>query len=140
MNDTCIFPDKAVIPADEALAEKLTSTFSLWIQLREYVQGKYPGGVAEWFYATKKSGWNYRIKDKKRAIIYLLPRDKYFVVSFVFGQKATDLILASDISDEIKENLQQAKPYMEGRGIQIEVKDETGLPDIKKLVEIKLAN
>jgi hypothetical protein len=85
---------------------------------------KYPTGLAEWNYPGKKYGWSYRIKDKKRAIIYFLPRDKYFKVAFVFGQKATDIVLASNISREIKTELEQATKYAEGRGIRIDIKND----------------
>lgn len=88
----------------------------------------------------EKYGWSYRIKDKRRAIIYFLPRDKFFKVAFVFGQKATDIIMASDIDDDIKAELLQARKYAEGRGIRIEIKNELIISDIKKLIEIKLAN
>jgi hypothetical protein len=58
----------------------------------------------------------------------------------VFGQKATDQILSTDISDGIKEELMNSKVYMEGRVIRIEVLDNSNLTDIKKLIEIKIAN
>lgn len=58
----------------------------------------------------------------------------------VFGQKATDQILNSGISNEIKEELMKSKVYMEGRVIRMEVRDQRLLKDIKKLVEIKIAN
>jgi len=99
---------------------------------------KYPTGLAEWNFPGKKYGWSYRIKYKRRAIIYLLPRDKYFKVAFVFGQKAFDTIMGSDICVEIKSELEQATKYAEGRGIRIEVKDDSLISDIEKLVDIKL--
>jgi hypothetical protein len=140
MDDTSIFQDKAIVPVENDLVENLGSTYVLWADIQDFVLKKYPGGFAEWNYPGKKYGWSYRIKDKKRAIIYFLPRDSYFKVAFVFGQKATDEILASGISSEIKNELEQAKKYAEGRGIGIEIKDDSKIPDIKKLVEIKLAN
>ena len=91
-------------------------------------------------FQEKKYGYSYRIKDKKRAILYFLPRKDYFKVAFVFGQKATDIILESDIAPETKNELAQARKYAEGRGIRIDVKNNLNIPDIKKLVKIKLAN
>lgn len=140
MNDISIFPDKTITPTDNELVEKLGSTYKLWAQLQDFVLSKYPNGLSEWNYPGKKYGWSFRIKDKKRAIIYLLPRDKYFKVAFVFGQKATDIVMTSDISSEIKTELMQARKYVEGRGISIDIKSELRIPDVKKLVEIKLAN
>ena len=140
MDNISIFSDKAILPSDKAIVAKLDSTLKYWVQIQEYVLEKYPAGLCEWNFPGKKYGWSFRIKDKKRAIIYFLPRDKYFMVAFVFGQKATDLILSSDITNNIKTELAQATKYAEGRGIQIEVKDDSKVMDIKKLVDIKLAN
>ena len=140
MDDKSIFQDKAIKPTDKDLVEKLSSTYNLWIQIHDFVIGKYPGGLAEWNYPGNKYGWSYRIKDKKRAIIYFLPRDKYFKVAFVFGQKATDVVLESDILYEIKSELEQATKYAEGRGIRIDIKNDLIIADIKKLIEIKLVN
>ena len=71
-------------------------------------------------------------------IIYLLPRDKYFKVAFVFGQKATDSILKSKISSEIMNELKSAKVYSEGRGIRISVTDKTLVNDVQKLISFKI--
>lgn len=140
MDDLSIFQDKAIMPTDIDLADKLGSTYNLWNQIRDFVFEKYPKAIAEWNYSGIKYGWNFRIKDKKRAIIYFLPRDNYFKVAFVFGQKATDFILESGISPEIKNDLEQATKYAEGRGIRIEIKGSQILADIEKLIVIKLAN
>ncbi len=140
MDDISIFQDKTITPTDNDLVEKLDSTYNLWIQLQNFVLSKYPDGLSEWNYPGKKYGWSFRIKDKKRAIIYFLPRDKYFKVAFVFGQKAIDIVLASDIIPEIKTELMQARKYAEGRGIRIDIINNSRIPDIKKLIEIKLAN
>ncbi|HET6765762.1 MAG TPA: DUF3788 family protein, partial [Chitinophagaceae bacterium] len=77
---------------------------------------------------------------KKRALIYLLPRDGFFKAAFVFGPKATDIILKSTISENIKEEIKAAKVYAEGRGIRIEVRNKKILNDLKKLIMIKIGN
>lgn len=138
MEDKSIFPDKAVKPTEHDLREKLGGIYPLWQHLHDFVFSRYPGGIAEWNFPGKKYGWSYRIKDKKRAIIYLLPRDGYFKAAFVFGDKAVAKIMESDISSAIKEDLNQARKYAEGRGIRIEVKGSDIISDIEKLVRIKL--
>ena len=140
MDDSSIFTEKGLIPTDQDLIENLGTTYALWHQLQEFVLERYPKGLKEWNYPGKKYGYSYRIKDKKRAILYFLPRKNHFMVAFVFGQKATDLIMESDIALEIKTELIKARKYAEGRGIRIEVKNDFNIPDIKKLVKIKLAN
>jgi len=138
MEDISIFQDKTILPTDKDLVDNLGDTCNLWKHIHDFVLTKYPKGLAEWNYPGKKYGWSFRIKDKKRAIIYFLPRENYFKVAFVFGQKATDTVLNSDISSDIKTELEQARKYAEGRGIVIEVKNDLILPDIKRLIQIKL--
>ena len=138
--DISIFTNKAQHPTNKDLVGPLGETYPIWESLRDFILEKYPGGVEEWNYPGKNYGWSFRIKDKKRAIAYFLPREGYFKMAFVFGRKATDQVMNSAVSQEIKMDLQQAKVYAEGRGVKIDVKDESKLEDLKKLVEIKLAN
>jgi hypothetical protein len=139
MPDISSFSNKAIQPNDMDLAANLGTTYRLWIQIREFVYQKYPNGSEDWNFPGKNYGWSFRIKDKKRAILYFLPRYNYFKVAFVFGQKALDYIIETNISESIKKDLLAAKKYVEGRGVRIDVKDETIIPDIQKLIEIKLA-
>ncbi|MGC9344338.1 MAG: DUF3788 domain-containing protein [Bacteroidales bacterium] len=139
MSDISIFTDKEIKPSEESLKTALNSSFIFWEEIRQLVFSKYPGAVEEWNYPGKKYGWSFRMKDKKRAIIYFLPREGYFKVAFVFGDRALDKILNSSIRNTIKEELQNARKYAEGRGISIEVKDREIIGDINKLIEVKLA-
>lgn len=106
--DISIFTDKAAEPDLDNLKNNLDSTFDLWLQIIKIVKEKYPNPKEDWNYPSKKYGWSFRLKDKKRAIIYLLPREGYFKVAFVFGQKASDQIMASNINSTIKEDLANA--------------------------------
>ncbi len=134
-----IFTEKTKKPGQDDLAAFLGDTCPLWQIVEDYVLAKYPGGLKEWYYSGEKYGWNFRIKDKKRAILYLLPRQGFFKVAFVFGQKATDMVMQSHISDDIKKELESARKYAEGRGIRIDVRDEKIIKDIKELIGIKLS-
>jgi hypothetical protein len=133
-----IFIDKNKTPNNDDLKIAFGNTFQFWNLLKDFVYSKYPTAIEEWNYSSEKYGWSFRIKDKKRAIIYFLPRDKFFKVAFVFGQKAFDVIMKSEISEEIKNELEAARVYAEGRGIRIEIKEETLICDVKKLIEIKI--
>jgi len=140
MEEKLIFSDKSHKPADEELGSVLGQTYQLWLEIRKMVLEKYPAGKEEWNYPGKKYGWSFRIKDKKRAIIYFLPKVGCFKVAFVFGQKAFNAVMESTVDEQIKSELQAAKVYAEGRGVRIDVKQEQVLGDIEKLVEIKLAH
>jgi hypothetical protein len=138
--DLSIFMDKAKKPDNIELQKALGIKYYLWMDIRDYVFAKYPKAFEEWNYPGAKYGWSFRIKDKKRAIVYLLPRSQSFMVALVFGEKATREVLDSEISTSIKTELEAARVYAEGRGIRIDVASEQILPDIKKLIDIKLAH
>jgi hypothetical protein len=137
--DISIFTDKSQAPSIEEIKKLGDEYYDLWSEITDYVLEMYPSAVAEWNYPGAKYGWSFRIKDKKRAIIYLLPRAGFFKVAFVFGQKAYDAIMNSEIDESIKSELSQAVSYAEGRGIRIKA-EENIINDIKTLVKIKLYN
>lgn len=138
--DTSIFMDLNKKPKTDDLKVPLEKTYEFWLQIRDFVFERYPLAIEEWHVSVKKYGWGFRIKDKKRAIVYLSPREGFFRVTMVFGQKATDRILESGISESIKTELLNSKVYMEGRVIRLEIKDDSYLEDVKRLIEIKIAN
>lgn len=138
--DCSIFMDKSLQPDEAALYIALGERFELWKEIREYAFSKYPKATEEWNYPGIKYGWSFRIKDKKRAILYLLPRERYFKVAFVFGQKAVDLIMESDIAQEIRTELSNARVYAEGRGIRIDIRDHSQLRDIFFLIDVKISH
>jgi len=138
--ETSIFMDLTKTPITSDLVIPLSKTLAVWLEIRNFVFEKYPAAIEEWHVSVKKYGWGFRIKDKKRAIIYLSPREGFFRVTMVFGQKACDRILCADISDFVKDELMKSKAYVEGRVISLEIIDNLFLDDIKKLVEIKIAS
>ena len=121
------------------LKAALGSTYEIWLILAEFTKKSNPDFTGEWKFASEKYGWSFRISDRKRVILYLLPRDGYFKAAFVFGKKAVARILESDISVAIKDELRSVKEYAEGRGIRIEVLDRTNLEDLKKLIAFKVS-
>jgi hypothetical protein len=138
--DQSIFTDKTKTPTDQDLAIALGHTYAVWHLIINYLFAIFPAATDEWCSPGEKYGWSYRIKFKKRTILYLLPRDGYFKVAFVFGQKAVDKIMDSHVKAEIIRDLEEARVYAEGRGVRITIKDSTLINDIKELIDIKLAN
>ena len=134
-----VFTDKTTIPNENDLEIALGITYNIWQHLSDFTKKQYPDAIEEWNFSSEKFGWSFRLKDEKRVIIYLLPRDQYFKVAFVFGDKATDAILESTIAESIKTEIKAAKKYAEGRGIRIDIKDQMLVADIEKLIAIKVA-
>ena len=138
--DTSIFMDLSKTPKNADLEMPLGKTYPIWMEISDFFLEKYTAAIEEWHVAVKKYGWSFRIKDKKRAIIYLSPRKGFFKVVMVFGQKASNQIFNAEINELIKCELMKSKVYVEGRVLSIDVLDLLYLNDIKKRVEIKLDN
>lgn len=135
-----IFTNKSIKPETDDLKSALGKTLPLWEDIKQYVNSKNSFYINEWNYPGPKYGWSFRIKDSERAIVYLLPRKDYFKVALVFGKKAKESALKSDVSSAVKTELRNAVVYAEGTGIRLDVKTKTIVKDIKKLIDIKILN
>ena len=135
-----LFDDKSKQPTKQMLAKAIGKQYQLWTDIAEHVVEKYPKAIEEWKYPGVKYGWSFRLKDTKRNIIYMMPCDGHIMVAFVFGDKGVDAVQASSLPQSIKDELRNARKYVEGRGIRLQVRNKTDVANIKILVDIKLAN
>lgn len=133
-----IFMQKEIQPDDQQLMIALGATYPFWEIIKEKVKALEPYAIENWHFSGVKFGWSFRMSDEKRVLIYLLPREGYFKVAFVFGDKAVETITHSDIDPKIVKELLEAKKYAEGRGIRLDVREEKSLAAIMKLLEIKI--
>jgi hypothetical protein len=132
-----IFTDKDHRPATADLKKALGSLYKAWESLSLFTLACDRTAKGEWKYSGEKYGWSFEVGDKKRVLVYLLPRDQFFKVGMVFGQKATEAVMKTDISTRLKDEIQNAKVYTEGRGVRIEVKSNSLVSDLEKLIQIK---
>jgi hypothetical protein len=135
-----LFDDKSKQPTKQMLAKSLGKQYQLWTDIAEYVVKKYPAAIEEWKYAGAKYGWSFRLKDKKRNIIYMMPSDDCVTVAFVFGDRGVEAVQESPLPKSIKDELRNAKKYVEGRGIRLQVRTPADVANIKTLVDIKLTH
>lgn len=63
-----------------------------------------------------------------------------FRVSMTFGEKAIYQIKNSALPDNVLNAVNSAKKYVEGKTIQIPVKNDSDVQSVKSLIEIKLSN
>lgn len=135
-----IFEDKTKEPGENELKMALGGTYPVWSEIKNFVHINYNGAIEEWKHSGKNYGWGFRLRDKKRVIIYLTPCEGYFKASLVLGAKATTQALSRNISNEIKTIIETAPVYAEGRGFRMDLKNTDYQDDIKTLILIKLEN
>lgn len=132
--------DKTKKPTDEDLSEVLGNSYKHWQEIKKFLNEEFGNVVDDWKFYGQKYGWSLKMLLKKRNLFFFVPRNNMFKISFVFGDKAVAAVEKSDLPKEIIEELKNAKKYMEGRGLSIEVKSKKQVDIVKKLVRIKVDN
>ena len=74
------------------------------------------------------------LRKGKRRIVYLSPREDFFLASFALGDRAIAAMKAAELPVE------PGKRYAEGTAVRIEVRTAADLKLVKQIAEIKLAN
>lgn len=135
-----IFDDKSKQPKDRELAETLGKTKRLWDDLKDHVAKECAPITKEWKFYGQKYGWSFLLKRKKRTMLYLIPCKGYYMVAFVFGDRAVKAAHESNLPESIVKAINDAKRYVEGTGFRLKVESKKDLDSIRRLVTIKMAN
>lgn len=133
-----ILLDKSKKPNDRLLSEALGASDKYWKEIKVALEDQFGPLVEEWKYYGVNSGWTLKLLLKKRNLFFFAPCNKYFRIAFIFGDKAVSAIEKSDLPPKMVQELKNAKRYVEGRGLRIEVKKRAEVANIVKLVAIKL--
>jgi len=133
-----LFPDKTHVPQDADLARVLGRARRPWDDLTAHALQTDPTATPEWKYYSKKSGWTFVVRGKRRNLLYLIPSAKHFTASLVFGEKAVRAAERADLPADVVEMIRKAPRYPEGRAIRWEVARAADANIVKKLLAIKL--
>jgi hypothetical protein len=131
-----LFQDRRSTPSDDDLQSALGIAWSVWKGLIEFLKENYPQAILDWKFM--KSGWTLTPVFKKRVICYLAPGANEFRAGFTLGEKAVAAALSSDLPVSLKQTIETARPYVEGRGFYIKASTPDDLKDLTTLVRLKL--
>lgn len=134
---TSVFDIKEIVPEEDDLEKVLKDSIDLWNQLMNYLEEEYGPITSEWKFYSKKSGWSYRVSNKKRNLIFLIPNDEYFIATINMSLKVVQILLDIDLPEEIKNTIKTTKNYKEGKSVLINIKNEKDLKNIKTMLEIR---
>ena len=135
-----IFLDKSVTPTDAMLSRALGRSYKYWEEIKGSLSGQYGALTEEWKFYGASSGWTLKLLRKKRNLFFVAPCEKYFRIAFVFGNKAVHEVEASALPPTMIKELKNAKRYVEGRGIRLEVRKKADVKNIITLTAIKVNN
>jgi hypothetical protein len=135
-----VFDDKEHKPTAVELAEALGRSSRLWDGLVDHLSAEFDPLSVEWGFSGQQWGWSVRLKHKKRAIVYLTPREKHFLAGFALGEKAVQAAHAAGLPASVLECIDNAPKYAEGRGVRFEVRTKKDLEAVRQVAAIKMAN
>lgn len=131
--------DKSHSPTDEEVISFLGQPpGQFWLALYRFVIDTY-GVSPEWKYEGAKSGWALYCRKSGRALLTLSPDSDGFTALVVLGAKEADqaLSLADHFGPNVREKLENARVFHDGRWLWIRVLDPQDVEDIQKLLLIK---
>jgi Protein of unknown function (DUF3788) len=134
------FAGQKQCPTEKELASALGSTLPLWNQLVAGIKQELNIDTAEWHTGSVKLGWSLRLQLKKRNIVYLGPRQGWFVAAFALGDKAVAAARKSVLPANVIQVINNSKRYAEGTAVRIVVKTPKNIEVVKALAKIKMEN
>lgn len=104
--------------------------------LFEKLLADHPDLRPEWKYYGQKYGWSLKLFEKKRNLCFIAARDGLHV-AFMFGDRQYEQVMKSQVPAGVKQQLAEAKRYMEGRGVNLLIEKSEDLETVEQLLALK---
>lgn len=134
-----ILTNKNEFPTEEIIFSHIGKTKVLWQSIFEFIHATYPDLSEEWRYYNDGKSWLLKVVKKTKTICWVSLLKNSFRMTFYFTDKAEQLILGSNISDELKEQFKNGKHYNKIRGLTITFKYKKDVEYAKSIFAIKLS-
>jgi len=134
------FDDKLHPPEADDLVAVLGKAAARWDALLTHLHEQYPPAEEQWGFSGTKWGWGLRVKQKRRAILYMTPQEGFFYIGFALGEKAVSAAAEIRLPKRVVTAIEEAPRYAEGRGLRLDVRRDSDLGWVRKLAAIKMAN
>lgn len=134
-----IFDDKSQQPDTFALDKALGETAALLKDLEQHLVAEFGEVTREWKFYGKKAGWTLAIAHKKRRVFHLIPQSGFFTVVFTLGKQAVLAAQHSCLPEELLSAIADAREYVEGRSIRLDVATPDDVAVVKQLIALKMA-
>jgi len=128
------FSDKKHRPAEDEITQALGGWQSAWQSLVQYLRQEF-ADHEEWkFMYGKRYGWALHMRARRQMVANLYPTGSGFTVQVNLSEPAVQAALQTDLDPFVRQVIESAHPYPEGRWIWIPVESERGLSDIRDLL------
>jgi hypothetical protein len=133
-----LFSDPDVKPDEKLIFSKIGSKKKLWQALMSFMSENYKESEGAWNYYNDGKRWLFKMVLKKKTIFWATVLEGAFRITFYFGGKAEPVIVASDLSENAKQQYLTGPRYGKIRAITIPVNDMSDVSMIEKIIAIKV--
>lgn len=133
-----IFTDKKHKPSAEEIRAAVGSKQAAWEDLSQFARQNYADQEELKFLYGKNYGWALRFLSRGKMVINLYPADGSFTAQINLPEFAVQKALGMDIGAHVRQVLETAHPYPEGRWLFIPVQTERDLADVKRLLALRV--
>lgn len=132
------FTDKLRQPTDDEILRMIGPGWALWQELILFIREHYPVTEDLKFLYGEKYGWAMRFRVHGKLLTSLYPTDGGFTVQINLSQDAVERAMAMNPGKNVKEAVNRATPYPEGRWLFIRVESKDDIRDIQQLLPLRM--
>jgi hypothetical protein len=132
-----IFTDKKNQPTIAEFYRMLDGKLTIWEELIKFIREKYPAQEDIKFMYGQKYGWALRFRIKERLLVALYPLKNDFTVQIILNTGAIQQAQKMKLGKNVRQTIEHAKPYPEGRWLFIPVKSKKDIRDIQQLLDLR---
>jgi len=132
------FPDPDVKPDDQLILSKIGGKMKLWQAIMSFMSENYNESEGLWNYYKDGKQWLFKMVLKKKTVFWGTILDGGFRITFYFGGKDEPVIVASDLSDNAKQQYLTGPRYGKIRAVTTPVNELSDVRTVEKLVAIKV--
>ena len=136
---TPVLTDPKQYPDDDVVFSHLGRKRALWEALFEHIRTAHSDLERRWRYYNDGKSWLMNVSRKKKTVFWLSVVSGTFRITAYFTDKATDAILASELSDGLKKQFTGGRSYGKLRGITITFTKKGDVKDAKALIALKVS-
>jgi hypothetical protein len=130
------FIDKGNKPTTRQIREAVGTRRPDWEDLCSYLSEDFQAR-SELTFCGKNFGWAMRFRRGGKALVSLYPDKGAFTVQIVLAESAVQKAHTLKLGKNVKEVLENAHLYPEGRWLFIRVKSRKDLLDVRQLIALK---
>jgi hypothetical protein len=133
-----VFTDKKHAPGAEEISAAMAGNSAVWGDLVNFLRTNYSVEETWKFMYGKKYGWALHVERDKKMLANLYPTQGGFTVQINLPESSIREALALDLPTHIRQAIEGAFPFPEGRWTFLPCRSDRDLPVIQQLLELRV--